>query len=243
MHSILITGSGTGVGKATAMALAKKRAFRLFLTGRRSHLLEETKEQILADCMKGTEVHIITADHSTEEGQSAITNTIGANTDSLEVMINNAGKLILAPATQLTMQDYLDVYKVNVFGVALLAGRLHPWLKRGKLKADVASHVVNISSMGGIQGSMKFSGLSAYSSSKGAVLTLTECLAEEWSEERIRVNALAIGSVDTEMFRVAFPGVEAATEAGSMGSFIAQFAIEHASLVNGKILPISSGTP
>lgn len=244
MKNVLITGGGTGVGKAIAKSMAQHYDVRLFLTGRRRQLLEQTRDEILNDKRGFREVHIIEADHASEEGRRMILSKLQEHTDRLEVMVNNAGKLIQVPATALTMDDFLEVFKVNVFGVALLCGQLFHLLERGTLHSpDVAAHVVNISSMGGIQGSMKFSGLSAYSSSKGALLTLTECLAQEWTGNRVRVNALAIGSVETEMFRSAFPGLKAASDVGSMGNFIARFAMDASILINGKIIPVSSGTP
>jgi len=105
------------------------------------------------------------------------------------------------------------------------------------------SHIVNISSMGGFQGSMKFPGLSAYSTSKGALAILTECLAEEFKERGIKVNCLALGSSQTEMFEAAFPGMEAGTLAFEMGRYIAEFAQNGHKYFNGKILPVANTTP
>ena len=111
------------------------------------------------------------------------------------------------------------------------------------LEKKIHAHVVNISSMGGIQGSLKFRGLSAYSSSKGALITLTECLSEELKEEGIRVNCIALGSVETEMFSTAFPGMKASAKADEMGAWVGRFGIEGCIYFNGKTLPISIATP
>src|SRR5690606_6147367 len=121
------------------------------------------------------------------------------------------------------------VYKVNVFGVANLTKTVLPFMENG-------SHVVTISSMGGIQGSMKFAGLAAYSSSKGAVITLSELLAEEYKERGISFNVLALGAVQTEMLEEAFPGYKANTKPDEMAKYIYNFALEGNKLHNGKII-------
>src|SRR5690606_19060223 len=129
-----------------------------------------------------------------------------------------------------------NVYKVNVFAVAELTRTVLPFLQKG-------SHVVTISSMGGIQGSMKFAGLAAYSSSKGAVITLTELLAEEYKEQCISFNVLALGAVQTEMLAEAFPGFQAPLTAGEMASYIADFTLTGNKFYNGKVLQVASTTP
>ena len=105
------------------------------------------------------------------------------------------------------------------------------------------SHIVNISSMGGYQGSAKFPGLSVYSAAKGAVAVLSECLAEEFKEQGIKVNALAIGAVQTEMLSQAFPGYMAPLQPDEMAEFIMDFALNGHRFFNGKILPVSVSTP
>lgn len=134
------------------------------------------------------------------------------------------------------MQDFIKVYQVNVFAVAMLNQSLIPLMHKG-------SHIVTISSMGGIQGSMKFPGLAAYSSSKGAVITLSELLAEEYKEQGISFNVLALGAVQTEMLEEAFPGYQAPISAKEMADYIATFTETGANYYNGKVLEVSSTTP
>ena len=105
------------------------------------------------------------------------------------------------------------------------------------------SHIVNITSMGGFQGSSKYKGLAYYSASKAALACLTECLATEFSEAGIKVNCLALGAVQTEMFEEAFPGYKAPVDAREMGEFIADFALKGHKFFNGKILPVAVGNP
>ena len=128
------------------------------------------------------------------------------------------------------------VYKTNVFGVAEMTRIVLPFMNK-------SSHVVTISSMGGVQGSMKFPGLAAYSSSKGAVITLSELLAEEYKEQGICFNVLALGAVQTEMLEEAFPGYKAPTTALEMATYIYEFALTGNKHYNGKMLQVSSSTP
>ena len=156
--------------------------------------------------------------------------------DGVDILINNAGSLLNKPFLETSMEEFEKVYKVNVFGVAELTKIILP-------KMHKASHVVTISSMGGVQGSMKFPGLSAYSSSKGAVITLTELWAEEFKEAGPSFNVLAIGAVQTEMLAEAFPGYEAPVTALEMAAYIKEFALTGNKLYNGKLLQVSNSTP
>ncbi len=154
----------------------------------------------------------------------------------VDVLINNAGALLNKPFLETTMGDFEHVYKTNVFGVAEMTRVVLPFMKRD-------GHVVTISSMGGIQGSMKFPGLAAYSSSKGAVITLTELLAEEYKNSGPQFNVLALGAVQTEMLAEAFPGYEAPTTALQMAEYIADFSLNGNKHYNGKALQVSNSTP
>ena len=156
--------------------------------------------------------------------------------DGVDILINNAGSLLNKPFLETSMEEFEKVYKVNVFGVAELTKIILP-------KMHKASHVVTISSMGGVQGSMKFPGLSAYSSSKGAVITLTELLAEEYKNTGPQFNVLALGAVQTEMLQEAFPDYQAPTTALEMATYIKNFALDGNKYYNGKVLQVSNSTP
>ena len=154
----------------------------------------------------------------------------------IDILINNAGALVNKPLSQMTNEDIKYVYNVNVFSVIKLIRDLLIHFKND-------AHIVNISSVGGVQGSVKFSGLSTYSSSKGAISVLTECLAEEFKDSSLRFNALALGAVQTEMLQEAFPDCKANTNAAEMANYIYRFATQDGKLFNGKILTVSSSTP
>lgn len=154
----------------------------------------------------------------------------------VDAVINNSGYLVNKPFATMRIQDLKESYDVNVFGAAMLTQAVLPFMKKG-------GHVVNISSMGGVQGSMKFPGLAAYSSSKGALITLTEVLAEEYKETGPSFNVLALGAVQTEMLEQAFPGFKAPLTAEEMAKYIMDFSLTGQQFYNGKVLEVSSSTP
>ncbi len=175
-------------------------------------------------------------DLSLEKDLEQVQNFIGKTWKKVDVLIHNAGLLVNKPFMELANEDFLKVYQVNVFGVAALTQICIPFMVKG-------SHVVTISSMGGIQGSMKFAGLAAYSSSKGAVITLSELLAEEYKEHGFSFNVLALGAVNTEMLQEAFPGYKASISPKEMANYIVDFALNGNKFYNGKVLQVSATTP
>ena len=155
---------------------------------------------------------------------------------NIDILINNAGYLINKPFEETTLKDFQEVYSTNVFSVAMLTKKIIGFMSE-------SSNVVNISSIGGVQGSMKFAGLSAYSSSKAALNILTEMLAEEYKDRKIHFNSLALGSVDTKMLKKAFPDFKASTSAIEMANYIYQFSVDGYMFLNGKIVSVSSNNP
>lgn len=226
MKNVIITGTSRGIGFELAQLFAKNN-YQVLALSRNSEPL---------DALNQKNIKSISVDLSNENDLEKVTTFVLNNWKTVDILINNAGKLINKPFKDLTTSDFLEVYKVNVFGVAALTRQLLPYFSKG-------SHVVNISSIGGVQGSVKFSGLAAYSSSKGALLTLTEVLAEEYKEQQIAFNALALGAVQTEMLEEAFPGYKAPVSAKEMADYIYNFALNGNKFYNGKILQVSSTTP
>ncbi len=225
MKNIIITGTSRGIGYELALQFAHAGHQVLAISRKTPQALIENEN-----------ITCLSVDLSKEDGLSAIENFISQSWKKVEIVIHNAGSLVNKPFSQTTQQDFEKVYKVNVFGVANLTRICLPYLGKG-------SHVVSISSIGGIQGSMKFAGLSAYSSSKGAVITLSELLAEEYKEQGIVFNVLALGAVNTEMLKEAFPGYEAPVSAKEMADYIFNFALTGNKYHNGKIIQVSSSTP
>lgn len=208
------------------------------------HVLSEMGHNVLALSRNEQPVANLNFDNITSlafdlfkpEDYKKLSNYIQSHWTQVDILINNAGFLVNKPFGETTLEDFTHVYHTNVFGVASLIQTVMPFMVPG-------SHVVTISSMGGVQGSMKFPGLAAYSSSKGAVITLTELLAEEYKESGIAFNVLALGAVQTEMLEAAFPGYKAPTTAKEMATYIADFALTGNKYYNGKLLQVSSSTP
>lgn len=223
--NIIITGTSRGIGYEMALQFANEGHNVLALSRKTPNTLIEHKN---ITCLSVD----LSLDSAIDEVESFVKNSF----KNVDVLIHNAGALLHKPFEQITSAEFENIYKVNVFAVASLTRVCIPYLQKG-------SHVVTISSMGGIQGSMKFAGLAAYSSSKGAVITLSELLAEEYKEQSISFNVLALGSVNTEMLQEAFPGYEAPLSALEMANYIHDFALTGNKYYNGKVLEVSSTTP
>lgn len=226
MANIIITGTSRGIGFELVKLFAKAGHQVLALS---------RNEKPIKD-LNLTGVTAFSFDLGDAEAYKKVNDFIKNNWKQVDVLINNAGMLVNKPFSELSPKNFEAVYKVNVFGVAELTKTVLTFMEQG-------SHVVTISSMGGVQGSMKFPGLAAYSSSKAAVINLTELLAEEYKGSGISFNVLALGAVQTEMLEEAFPGYKASTSAIEMASYIFDFALSGQKYYNGKLLQVSNSTP
>lgn len=226
MKNIIITGTSRGIGFELVKLLARQGHSVLALS-------RNTKP--ISD-LNLSNVTCLSFDLADIRSYKTVSEFLKTNWQNVDVLINNAGALLNKPFEEISYEDFKAVYDVNVFGVAEIIKTILPFTTK-------ASHVLTISSMGGIQGSAKFPGLAAYSSSKGAVITLTELLAEEYKDTGPSFNALALGAVQTEMLAEAFPGYQAPVTAFEMATYIADFALNGHKFYNGKILQVSSSTP
>ncbi|SDI09663.1 SDR family NAD(P)-dependent oxidoreductase [Winogradskyella thalassocola] len=224
--NIIITGTSRGIG------------FELV------HLLADQGHNVLALSRNAKPISNLHFDNISsfsfdlcnEDDYQKVVDFVKSEWNHVDVLINNAGAILNKPFAETTFKDFEKVYRTNVFGVSELTRTVLPFMKSD-------GHVVTISSMGGIQGSMKFPGLSAYSSSKAAVITMTELLAEEYKESGPQFNVLALGAVQTEMLEEAFPGYKAPTTAIEMARYIQDFALTGNKYYNGKVLQVSNSTP
>lgn len=223
--NIVITGTSRGIGYELALQFANA-----------GHQVLAISRKTSQELINHANITCLTVDLTKEFELEQVSDFLDKTWKKVDVLIHNAGSLVHKPFEQITQTEFLSLYKVNVFGVASLTQKCIPYMSRG-------SHVVTISSMGGIQGSMKFSGLAAYSSSKGAVITLSELLAEEYKEQGIAFNVLALGAVNTEMLQEAFPGYEASVSAKEMADYIFNFSLTGNKYYNGKVLQVSATTP
>ena len=223
---IIITGTSRGIGFELVQLFAK--------AGHNVLALSRNEKPI--QNLKLKNVTSLSFDLNDSNAYKKVEEFIITHWQQVDVLINNAGTLINKPFSEIGMKDFESVYKTNVFGVAELTRIVLPFMKKN-------SHVVTISSMGGVQGSMKFPGLAAYSSSKAAVITLTELLAEEYKASGISFNVLALGAVQTEMLEEAFPGYKASNTALEMAQYIFDFSLNGNKYYNGKLLQVSNSTP
>ncbi len=224
--NIIVTGTSRGIGFELVQLFAKA-GHNVLALSRNSKPIENLELKKVAS---------LSIDLSEKDDYKKVETFIKSNWNQVDVLINNAGTLLNKPFSETSMEDFEYVYKTNVFGVAEMIRIVQPFMKKN-------SHVITISSMGGVQGSMKFAGLSAYSSSKAAVITLTELLAEEYKETGPSFNVLALGAVQTEMLQEAFPGYQAPTTALEMAQYIFDFSLNGNKYYNGKLLQVSNSTP
>ena len=222
--NIIITGTSSGIGFELVNIFSKKN-HRVLALSRDNSKLRELK-------LDGVDAIDFDLNHNDYEK----INEFLKKAEKIDILINNAGYLVNKPFKETTLEDFQMVYSTNVFSVAMLIKNTIDFMESG-------SNILNISSIGGIQGSVKFPGLSAYSSSKGALNILTELLAEEYKDRGIHFNSLALGSVQTKMLEKAFPNFTASTSALEMAEYIYNFSTNGYRLMNGKVISVSSTTP
>lgn len=225
MKNIIVTGTSRGIGYELALQFANAGNQVLAIS-----------RKIPKTLLEHQNVTCLSIDLSDETALTEVDSFLSSTWKKVDAVVHNAGALLLKPFAETTQSDFESIYKVNVFAVANLTRICLPYLQKG-------SHVVTISSIGGVRGSLKFAGLAAYSSSKGAVITLTELLAEEYKEKGISFNVLALGSVQTEMLNEAFPGYQAPISAEGMATYIYDFTLNGNKYFNGKVLEVSSTNP
>ena len=226
--NIVITGAGKGIGLATVQQFLKDSDHRVWACSREVKGLETLAHPTL---------YPVTMDLTTCEA-SEIYDSVAACMDTVDILIHNAGILINKAFDATSLDDWRNVLETNLLAVVKVNQALLPLMKKSH-----QAHIVHIGSMGGVQGSSKFPGLSAYSASKAALANLSECMAEELKADGIHVNCLALGAVDTEMLRQAFPGYTASVNSREMAEFILDFSINRRHLFNGKIVSVSASTP
>ncbi len=235
--NIIVTGASRGIGYELVKILSSDSKHTIIAVSRNSQKLEQLKK----DCLllnPASNIIPLACDLTEKNAVEKLISEIKKNVSSINILINNAGALLNKPFETIAAADLEYVYNVNVFSVIRLIQAVLPLMDGGQ-----KSHIVNISSMGGFQGSAKFAGLAAYSSSKAALACLTECLAEEYKEKNIAFNCLALGAAQTEMLQEAFPGYKAPLSASQMASFIADFSLNAHQYMNGRIIPVSLSTP
>jgi short-subunit dehydrogenase len=235
--NVLITGASTGIGFELARQFDHK-GHRVIAVSRNNKKLQElavrcSKENPASSLV----IHSFDLEELTDK-VSDFRNILENEMQELDILINNAGYLVRKDFIDTDSDEIHKCLTINYIVPARLIAACLPLLKK-----SARAHVINIGSMGGYQGSKKFPGLSHYSSAKAALSVLTECLAEEYNDTRIRFNCLALGAVQTEMLDRAFPGLKVPVTAEGIAAFIIDFAISGYDYFNGKIIPVSVTTP
>ena len=230
--NILIIGGTRGIGKETALYLSENKDNFIIIAGRDEEALDKIASLGRHNNIYGIKLDLTALDYQ----EKSFREQLYTRFSILDILINNAGMLIKKDFMTFRNDEARLLIETNFLGPAAMIRLLKPLMARG-------SHIVNISSMGGFQGSSKYNGLSYYSSSKAALACLTECLAGEFREDGIIVNCLCLGSVQTKMFNEAFPGFKAPVNPKDMGVFIGDFAINGRKFFNGKILPVALNNP
>jgi 3-oxoacyl-[acyl-carrier protein] reductase len=234
--NILVTGASRGVGFEIVKQFAKDNSNNIVALSRNLVALQNLKESCENEF--NNSIHIYSIDFLSDSFSDDLDNVLEKHRSHFDVIINNAGYLINKPFSETTKLEIESIYKVNVFSPIMILQNTFPFLEGNK-----RCHVVNIGSMGGVQGSVKFPGLSIYSSSKAALANLSECLAEEYKEKNVYINCLALGSVQTEMLESAFPGYVAQVSAKEMADYVVGFSIQDPIYMNGKTISVSNSTP
>ncbi|MFI6467411.1 SDR family oxidoreductase [Streptomyces sp. NPDC050538] len=200
---VLVTGAGSGIGRATVFAFAESGA-RVVAVDRDTESAARTAE--LARLIGAPEAWAETVDVSDEQAMEKLAAKVAAEYGVVDVLVNNAGIGLSGSFFDTTPEDWKKVLDVNLWGV------IHGCRLFGKQMAErgQGGHIVNTASAAAFQPSKA---LPAYSTSKAAVLMLSECLRAELSGQGIGVSAICPGLVNTNITATAhFAGVDAAEE-------------------------------
>ena len=228
--NIIIIGGTRGIGKEVVLHLAQDISNQILVTGRNEKVLNSLSARF-------KNIRTLALDLSVIDRQiEMLTDKVFSHFKRVDILINMAGFLVAKEFVDISNSDARLMMETNFFGPATVIRIIKPLMSTG-------SHIVNISSMGGFQGSSKYRGLSFYSASKAAIACLSESLAAEFRDAGISVNCLALGAVQTEMFKEAFPGYKAPVEVGEMAEYISDFAMRGHKFFNGKIIPVAVNNP
>ena len=210
---------------------APERGARVVIASRSREELEHVASSI------GTgNTLAVPTDVSDEKQVLALFEKAQSRFGGVDLLVNNAGTISVAPISELTLDQWDAMIDVNLRGTFLCSREMFRRAKAGERKS-----IVNISSLAGIRGVEKFPGMSAYAAAKHGVIGLTEILALEGREKNIRVNAVAPGAVDTKMLRDAAPFLKTSTKPEDVAKTILFLLDEsQAAKVNGAVVEIYS---
>jgi len=238
----IITGAGSGIGRACALALAREGT-KVALVGRRKSLLEEVAHEI------GDSAFVLAADISKKDEIDRIVEQTVAHFGSLNVLLNNAGVLHIGTVEQITEEQWDETFNINVRGLWLLSRAVLPPMR----KAGGGS-IINMASVLGINGARN---RASYAPSKGAVVLLTKCMAIDHGHENIRVNAICPSFVETDLTaaviskapdpslvrseRISVHPIGRLGQPEDIAGLAVYFASDESSWVTGSVFPVDGG--
>jgi len=185
--TVIVTGGGTGIGRETALLFAEEGA-NVVIIGRRIDKLRQVQKE---SRKLGPEIDFLVNDISDEDRCKAIVEYVIEKYGHIDILINNAGILLPGSTHEISSLEWDKTFNVNVRGMWLMSKYVLPHFMEQR-----SGSIVNSSSVIGIKG---FTGVAAYAASKGAVAELTKCMALEYADKGIRVNAICPGFVDTPL--------------------------------------------
>jgi NAD(P)-dependent dehydrogenase (short-subunit alcohol dehydrogenase family) len=238
----VITGAGTGIGRAIALAFVREGA-KIALVGRRKDLLETVAQEA------GGLPLVLAGDVSQQRNIDRILAETAARFGGVNVLVNNAGILHIGSAEEITEDQWDETFNINVRGLWLLSRSVLPYMRK-----TGEGSIINVASVLGINGARK---RAAYAASKGAVVLLTKCMSVDYGHENIRVNALCPSFVETDLTaevirkapdpnavraeRISVHPLGRLGQPGDMAGLAVFLASDESSWMTGAALPVDGG--
>lgn len=239
--SAVVTGAGSGIGQAIAIAFAREGA-KVVVSG---HHVESCRETVAMIEKDGGVAQAVACDVSQADHVEALTKAAVQSYGSLDILVNNAGVAMMSPLEQTTDETWDAVINVDLKGVFLGMKYALPEMEKAGY-----GKIINISSIAGIVG---FNGAAAYCAAKGGVNNLTREAAVEYAPKKINVNAIAPGVIKTKMvdpflgdeqMKAFFEGKTPYPRLGEVEDIAAgavYLASADSDFVNGEVLVIDGG--
>ncbi len=179
----LVTGAGTGIGRAIAQRLADEGAY-VMIVGRTASTLKET-----AACNE--RITYLTTDLESEAGIQTVVQVVGERYGRLDILVNNAGWAPVTPFAEMKIEEYDKVFAINVRAVVMLTQACLPMIKAAK------GNILNITTT---MTTNPIATMANYAASKSAVYTMTRAWAKELARDGVRVNSLGVGPIETPIY-------------------------------------------